>query len=517
MIKNKILNSVDSQILIFIFLVPFINIYEFFIGGKIEIFNFSLIEIIKVLIISYLFIITIISKKDKLKQIYNNHKKAFISFLLLFIIFIICHIISILTFDTSIINLSSHNVFIEIYYIFRTYFIILVLFATILLCDIDKEKIIKTISRICFIICLIIVVSNLFKIGYASYSPYLTKECHIEGNIFDWFTSLNSTNADLYTTKGFFYSANQLSLVILPSLAISALYLIQKRKKHLYLSFFVKIIGALMVSTKISALGTILLLLIIILGIPLFNLIRHQKNNIISCIYFIIALAVYLIFFKTSPIAYREKMFSGNSTSNTQIQTPTNPTNPNENISNISDENFIETIKNNHWKYSIHSDFIELYKPENNIEFWRDAINLSKEKRQDFRYFKKFMYNYAIKKNDHEVLNYLFGIGYVSNFPYLERDFIGQIAWFGIIGCICLIGPYILLFIMCIMKFFKNIKKYFVLENLCFLLATGISILGSLVAGHLFGNLFPMTILILLLKYLFDTFFKNNNGEKNES
>lgn len=504
MIKNKILNNVDIQLIIFVFLVPFINIYDFFIGEKIQVLGLSLIEILKILMICYLTLITIISKKDKIKSIYKNHKILCISFIFLCIIFVIFHILSIKSFNTSLISNASNNIFVEFYFIIRTYGVLLLLLFCFMISDIKRDKIIKIISEICFLVCSIIVISNIFKIGYVAYSSYLEKETIVSGNIFEWLTKLNASNADLYTTKGYFFSTNQMSLVILPSLAISMLYMTKSKKKILYFTFIIKVLGALMLSTKTCSFGVIILLLFQILGYPIYNLIKHQKIDKLNFIYFTLILLTYVPLLLISPVAYKTNLYQYNKIDSNANSTSTNNQDMEQltivKIQDYSDEKFVKKLESSYYLYGIHNSFIKMLPINSNITFWRNALKLTMGQRQDFRQFKKYIYNNIIKENNQEVKNYLFGIGYVSNFPYLERDFIGQNIWFGILGTILLIGPYIIIFLLALYKIISKIKKNFTLDNIYFSVAIALNLCASYLAGHLFGNLFPTIILILLLK-----------------
>lgn len=516
-LKEKILTNVDLQIITFVFMIILMDIYKLFIDAKIQIFNFSLIEIIKILLLWYLFIITIISKRDKIKEILKNHKKLCFGIILCYLIFIIFHSYSILSFDKSIINNYSDSLLTEFYYIFRTYGLCLVLFMIVLLSDIKSDKIIKLISFFSFIVCLIIVVSNILKIGYVAYSSYLESERIIEGSIFDWFSKLNTTNADLFTTKGLFYSTNQLSIVILSTIIISALYLITTKKKVLFFTFPIKILSALMIATKTCSLGVILVLIILIICNPIYNKISHQKIDIPATIYFLLILLIYIPLFSIAPANYKLQIFVKNSSNNIDNNEtpPVSEEELNEILVGDDKESFIKMLEKGHNYFGIHEDYIEVYPIEKNYDFWKQALNLPDNERLDFRNFKEYMYRYAIKQNRDEVTNYLFGIGYVSNFPYIEKDFIGQIAWFGIFGTICLIGPYIVLFMVALILIFRNFDKNFTLKNIYIFIAIMSCIAASLIAGHLFGNLFPMAIFILLLKSLFDLIMNNNELNNN--
>jgi len=396
-----------------------------------------------------------------------------------------------------------------------------------MLSDISAEKIIKLISLITFIVCLIIVLSNVTKLGYIAYSSYLDKPKQIGGSIFNWLSSITVYNADQFTTKGFFFSANQLSIVIFAGVLISALYLVKNKKAYLYVTFVIKLLGALMLSTKVCSVGMFLILLLFIFGTLFFNIINRKSISWGKIGYFSLLLVLYFFLFRIAPINYKLNIFVINSKNNDFVSdglivnlNPSKDDDSDEDISvydlamrnDLTDEEeklLVEQVVKFRGYLGIDPSFLEIYPVAENIDFWKRMLVLPINHRLDFRLFKNYLYNDVIEKNNNLSVNHLFGIGYVSNLPYMEEDFVAQKAWFGIMGVLSLIGPFIVSFFWSLWYFFRNFKKNFVDENVY----VGGTILClfviSFLAGHLFGNLFPMMILILLLKC-----FAELNGER---
>ena len=426
------------------------------------------------------------------------------------------------------------NVLVELYYIYRTYFISLIIFFIIMMSDINKEKIIKLISIICFIMSIIIVVSNIFQVSYIAYSSYLEEDTLISGNIFSWFSDLNVTNADLYTSKGFFFSANQLSVILFSSFMISVLNFVISNKWYLYFTLFIKALALLMLSTKVCGIGLFLILIIYIILILFFRIFKKQKIEKTKLCYLILIFFSFMCLFFYSPLRYKIEVLNNNLTKNespkkdtfaSNIQETTVIKNSNNvfkqyeqsesekayamdlvSLANIEELNeyekdaFIIKLIEKRGSLGIHLSYMEEYPIEDNLNFWKKVVLLPQSDRINFRKFKSYWYKDVLQKNDNIFFDKLFGIGYVSGFPYLESDFLGQDIWFGKIGTFYFVWIYVIFYIVISIKFLRSIYKNLNMENCILCICLGIVFIISYIAGHTFGNIFPMTILILILK-----------------
>ena len=110
------------------------------------------------------------------------------------------------------------------------------------------------------------------------------------------------------------------------------------------------------------------------------------------------------------------------------------------------------------------------------------------------------MYNDVLNKNHNKVMDILFGYGYVSKLEYIEKDYIGQVAIMGVTGTICLVGPYLLCFLISILSALKRLKNSFKIENIILGATIAECLCIAYIAGYLFGNIFPMVFFILILK-----------------
>ena len=527
--------KLELQIIIFVMLLPFIDIYDFFIGSSVQFLGISVIELFKISIVNYLLILVIISKKSKIISLWYKYKKVICLVLIIFLLYIFVHVLNVSNFNSNILsNTMDKNVLVELYYIYRTYFISLIIFFIIMMSDINKEKIIKLISIICFIMSIIIVVSNIFQVSYIAYSSYLEEDTLISGNIFSWFSDLNVTNADLYTSKGFFFSANQLSVILFSSFMISVLNFVISNKWYLYFTLFIKALALLMLSTKVCGIGLFLILIIYIILILFFRIFKKQKIEKTKLCYLILIFFSFMCLFFYSPLRYKIEVLNNNLTKNespkkdtfaSNIQETTVIKNSNNvfkqdeqsesekayamdlvSLANIEELNeyekdaFIIKLIEKRGSLGIHLSYTEEYPIEDNLNFWKKVVLLPQSDRINFRKFKSYWYKDVLQKNDNIFFDKLFGIGYVSGFPYLESDFLGQDIWFGKIGTFYFVWIYVIFYIVISIKFLRSIYKNLNMENCILCICLGIVFIISYIAGHTFGNIFPMTILILILK-----------------
>ncbi len=536
---DKFSNKIELQILIFLVIQPFVDIYRSLLGNKLEIFNISLVEIFNFVCIFYLLIISLHKYKNEIVKYIKSNKIKVTVISLIYTLFFIFHCINVLNFNTNILTGSSNNIFVEIYYILRTYILCLLLLMIVLFNKLGSYKIIKTLSFISFLISALLVLSNIFCIGFPSYNYYGSGNYVIQGNIFSWFSNLNAINADSYTTKSFFYSTNQLSIMLFCLLIISILNIKLSKRKILYFSLIIKIIAMLMLSTKVCGLGVFLILGISILIEILLPIIKKEKINFKLISYFVLLIMVYFPLFINSPVYYKtQKYIANESQSETIIDS-------NENYDEIIDDEIIDENTNSK-KYDIftlankekltkmeekifvrelikyrsnlgiHVEYINLYPVQDNIDFWKYVVTLPQNERINFRKFKTIIYQDVLNKNDNKISDIIFGIGYISNFPYLEMDYIGQVVYFGIYGLMVLIAPFIFCTIYYLIYLIKSyvvngFRKTLNYKQIYILFLIGSYFLLSLITGHGFGNIFPMCVLIFSLKI-----FKDMIGEKYE-
>lgn len=498
-IKKKI--DIDAIVILLILLLPFLDIYKSIIGNKIEIMGISLIEIFNFMYTFVLLLILIIkAKKENTKLIKSG---TLIGIIAIFGIYMVGHTINILRFNSDLIATSNINYVIEAYHIVKSYVLPIILLFVFAKINIEPQKIVKALSFLGLVISLIIIVTNVLKVSLVAYSSYYENTTTIEGSIFNWGKNLaNCNDVNLYTSRGLFYSANQMSAILAGLTFVSAMLALKSNKIGYYISLLLKCIALLMISTK-TALFAIFLSIIYILAYGVFERIVLKENilklkSIISCAIIIIVMSsLYMI----SPVRYKLKNYVNTNISdmsNSQItQDPLGEEGSNI-INNDKTITIAQKLKNYSSSFGIPPEYIEFYPVDENIEFWSDIIDNNAAKTGNFRKLKSLIYENILQKNN-QALDRIFGIGYTSNFPELERDVLSQNILFGYIGTIIFVIPFFILALVCLAKMGVHLKDNLNAENYGLLAGTLYILISSLYTGHIFGIFIPSAVLAIML------------------
>ena len=546
----------ELQVYLYLLLLPFLDIMKFLFGNDFEIFGISVVEVFNFSFCFYFLIRVIYNKFIKEKESFNWKIGLFG---LITFIYIVFHLINVLNANEIIVG-QSNNIILEFYYIARSYLIPGILLYSFLNIDIEENNVIKVFSFLAFIISFIIVVSNVFNFAFISYDSYLDGKNVILGNIFSWSSSITNSTADLFTSKGLFTSSNQLSLILIPLLLISSLHLQRSKKWYLFLTFLLKITAMVMISTKTCFIGIIIVLLFSIFINIILKLVKDETFDFICNSFFIICILFSLILFLVSPLSYKigynhrttiddsndievenvekkEVIVGDFSSLNLQNYIDNMNVLDNEKYQQIYNDLYTfelsELIKKDQLTkdeenklililekcgsfFGIHKSFVKLFPVKNNFDFWFSSIKTSPNNLSNFRIFKgKLYYNY-IEKNKNKLFDSMLGIGYESNFPYTETDGVAQFIWFGYFGLILFVGIYYLLFIINIIITLINFRMNFTKINLYLLFSEFLMLSICLITGHCFGNIFPMTVLVLLLVVNYKIII-NNTFSKSET
>ena len=117
-------NNCKKLLIIFMLLQPIFDIYYLYTDNIISIFKFSPSTIIRIIIFSVLFLLTVIPNKDKI------NKKRTIAFLSIYIIYTIFHQINATNFNVfSSIN-NNYSTLKELFYIIRMLVPIFLIYIT---------------------------------------------------------------------------------------------------------------------------------------------------------------------------------------------------------------------------------------------------------------------------------------------------------------------------------------------------------------------------------------------------
>lgn len=494
----------------FILIQPFLDIYKSLAPVKLELFGISLIEIINIILISAIVLITL---NINLNKINKKNKKTLIllsCLILIYFVYIVLHAWNILKFDTAIYPNNKINAITETYYILRALIEPLVLMLCIYINKFPKKNFYLIITILTYIVCGLIVISNIFNFSLVAYSD--TNKI-ISGNIFSWFT-FSDTYVKPLTSKGLFFSANELSnlMVILFPLNIS-IWLKNKRITD-YIALIIQMLSMLMLGTKTATLG----LIGIIIGTLLLKILLILKDIKNAKKYISNILALILIFLCISPIIYYCPLFiEYRADTITPESTDEIDTNKEEepivieeldfdnydcnHISKKDKNKLIEYMENNHYTYGISEYYTEKYTIANDIEFWCQTYQDQNSSLKRNRELKTLIFQRVFDKNNKTSDKYL-GLGYTLDMLNLETDYKNLYFEFGILGLILFVGPYFILFILSGLLLLKNLKKGFIAENILLFASVFCGIVSPHISGHLYGNLIvslPLSLTTIML------------------
>ena len=489
-----------KQLMLFVLLQPIIDITRTFFGNGIEILGISFQEIVNIVLCGYLCVIFFFKYHRDVKKLMIP-----ISYTIILGVYLVFHIWNILQFNEEILNNCDINMFKEIYMIVRTYYVPGIVFIMMLLSPEINKKFDKIVTILSGGISGVIVITNILKVSFISYAGGLEKNAFIHKNIFEWFSNSNTEDAIYMTSKGWFYIGNQISIILFALFPILILLAFKYGKKYLAL-VLLQGIAMVMIGTKVASLGCILILgassvIFVIFGVFLKQFEIRMKD--IICWIGIIVTLIFLFF--SSPFfevqgakqeAYvadeyetslREKI------KDMEKEVINSDSKEEESLDEKSIKDFAKEIEKNPYLYGINREFIELFPIEDNYEFWFKVATDETQAQLDYREFKKEIYQEVLKKNSNK-WDKVLGIGYTSNFPYVEKDFYSQIVWFGYIGMGILMGPYILAITIAMMLLIRRLKINFRYGNMMFLMSILGSLLLCIMAGHLFNGIFSINI-----------------------
>lgn len=488
------------QLVGFVILQVFVDIYRVFIGNKIEVAGISLAELINVLAVLYLVCLFVIK--------FYKQPKYFVPVVIygvLLVGYCILHSWNILRFDESILNGADISAFKDLYYLFRVYILPLAVFYMFLCVKIEKDLFEKTVSCLAWLISGIIVVTNLFKVSFISYASTLDGNQFITRNIIEWFINPDIKNPAYMTSKGWFYMGNQIGIILFMLYPFVLMLALKYKKKRNYLLAVICGIATIMVGTRVAAIGGFLILVSALVISIIFGAILKQFSfNKMDFIKLLCLIVGFALLYLNSPVVSVQEAKSD------AYKETTESKKRREEMAKHKDElekgkfskelikMYAEDIEEYPYSYGVSKEFVELFSVEDNFQFWFDVVISSDRSQVNYRNFKMKIYEEVLKKNDNKYDRCL-GIGYTSNFPYVERDFTGQAIWYGWMGSILILGPYYLVGIYGVIQILRKFKTRFNYENAFFAVSLGgISVL-AVVAGHLFYGIFSIVIFMWLV------------------
>lgn len=477
MSKSK--KIIKYSILILFLMLPIIDCIRRTPIKDFEIFHFSIIEIFNIIIIGYTTVLTLINLIHK--------KKEYIP-LIIYSIFLLgyvfLHNLNILHFDSSIFPDSDTNIITETYYIIRVYYIpVLLLFTLVKNRDIfNLDFYAKLVKSLICIISLMLILLNIFKLSFATYAA--TNDEFLRYNIFDFYKSSDSFK--LLSTRGWFDSGNEISAILFMLFPINIYLLFKENKKSNVLLYIIQFLAMIILGTRVSAIGAILITGVAIIINILTKFINNDKINY----KLIICGALCTAYFFVSPIG----MYTmGHKQLNYNIEDEHN-----EHLRELTNEDEIsDYILNSLYEFRISEDLIELYPVKNDPTFWKNIALGNRNLNNDSRVMKTEIIKRIKERNNNKYDSYL-GMGYTINFMDLERDYVYQYYLFGLLGII-LILPQLFVCFKTGINCLKNIRQIPLLSTALVAMGPALGFVVAYYSGHVFGWISPSYILVLTI------------------
>lgn len=491
----------ENILYLFILLQPMIRIYRTFWGDNIKLFGLSFFEMINTFFIIGLWVYTFYKTRNK---------KMFYIILYFFALggYCIIHFYNMTHFNQNIMERSMYGFVKECYNIFRVYGLPILFLFTLLFVKLRKEFVIRVVCDVAMLISVIVVFSNLTCTSLCTYIDEGHKRM-IHGNIFSWFMTDGTEYMKLYTSSGWFDSGNEISGLLFMTFPVVIYQFLNKFNAINIFRFGMVMLSMIMIGTKTATIGSGLLFLAVTVAFLIIEVVRKNYRITIRGLILVLSVSVvWGLLFYFSPYfqgefpRVKEKIEIEETES--EIEEEEDTAKEPVYLSTRTDEESekaLEYIQNHYWNHYVKDQYIQLYPIEGDLDFWVNVMNRNPVLNQNYRNFKQELLNRILERND-QTLDKWVGIGTLQEI-YCERDYASEYYMYGIVGCVLLLGPYVLALIINIILFMKNIRRCWNSEYLCYMFSLGVGLLLPYVTGHMFGVpmvMFQLVWLIILLR-----------------
>ena len=443
-------------------------------------FHSRITTLIRILIILIILITTIF--------LYQDSRKKVIWLILYYFICIIYLIINYYhnqNFISLFPNNFNYNFVSELFTILKLIMLVTLIFS-LYYQKFNKKDYILIFKIWTLIITLSIIITNIFKISYSSYGEFLIKY-----NIFEWNKNIYYVNS---ASRAYFVYANQVALTLIILLIIFSYIFIKDNIKAIIYIFLISI-SMLMLGTRVSSLGGLLVFIFILISYIFFVIIKKEKFNKKSLL-LIFIIIMWIAILPISP--YQNRNIELNYYQNNE-ESYLNESNIDDNSinNNLTKQEYIELNANP----NLIPDFFYkvYYSYEYDPDFWINFINNTEESKINYRYMEKSIIKRIIQINNNKY-DILFGISNtrVQNVVNLEQDFLVQYYAFGIIGMIILLIVYPLILLYTLFKLFKE----FNFNNFINILLIVIFIFCSYLTGNILNSMSMIIVFSVLSSYV---------------
>lgn len=550
-LRKKIINKkiIENTLLFFLIMQPLFDLYFLFDEKIVNILGFSPSTIFRIILVGIIGILFIFTLKNK-KEFYMYY-----IYIGIVVLYTICHHINALNFTDFYKGYDfGYNLTSELFYFIR---MLMPLFLIIVSAHykFDDKYLERLIGTLIILTCGSIIVTNLLEISTGSYSKEI-----IKGNIFCWFQENRCyLNYMDLASKGFFLDPNRLSALLVLITPLMMYISIKNPSIKNRILVIINWIGMLMIGTKVSTYGFLLILICSIIVFLFFCFIKKEISfKISTAIFMMLIVIINVVVLPYSPAINRTMVdnqvqsdynnnVDGKLEENTEklsglIEKIEEKEEIKKDKENLADKKTEEEGKNeelteqeeikkqeeinkkeeklnneinsfieaNYLNYNINPHFIlNSYPYKYDPEFWIDIMNMPINQRTNFRIVERLMLERVKDKNDNMFDN-IFGITFtrMGNIFDLERDFISHYYTLGFLGLIIFLFPYIIITLVCGIKMMVKYKDYFTMKNVFILMGIGITLFAAFFTGNVMDGLIVTLLLGVIFGQLINGCFK---------
>jgi len=535
-VKQKKFDILNKILLIFLLLQPFLDIYMAVTGERFDILGISIATLIRTTLIVASFIMVVvyqIKNKLNIKLIY-----LIAGYLIFVLVYVVIHHLNIVNSNGYYITEGIYNILTEIMYLERLVVPVLLMYNVIITKP-DKIKLEKVLVTVATIISLVIIITNLFKVSFASYST-TGNNTKISYNFIDWFIGEDIPYKESLS-KGFFVSANQIGALLVVLLPIVIYYMIKENKPHLYFVFFVQIVAMTLIGTRVASYGWILICLFMIIAYLVLVFMKKQQTlKTLAICTIVLILEIGTLLYIKSPAQNRDFAESYDGMYDQEIDEKeengeyialevfSSMLQDEELLSeyvgnNISDKGLeydamCKYISETHKYHYITKKYVNnIYPYQDDPKFWLEIFASPIYVKADNRARQLEIVKRIKENNDNILFDTLFGMGATpmnSRGYMIENDLISHYYNLGIIGSIIFVAPFVVPLIYILIKMRKNILMLFNMRFIAYALSLCMAYFVGYFAGHVLDEYIVTIFLAVIAGTIFNLYSEGELDEK---
>ena len=537
--EQKKINVLNKILLIFLLLQPLFDVYMAVVGERLDVFGISIVTLIRTTLVTTLFaIVAVYQIKNKI-----HYKLLYLIFgyIGVVLLYTIAHHLNIVLSSGYYITEGIYNVVTEILYVERLIVPVLLVYSVIIT-KLDKVKLEQVLVTVATVISLVIIISNIFEVSFASYSQ-TEGNSMISHNLFDWFRR-DSIPYRESLSKGFFVSANQIGALLVVLLPIVIQYMLKENKSHLYFVFFSQIVAMTLIGTRVASLGWMLTCLVMaVVYTVLLAMKKTSKLSAQAICSIIVILEVGALLYINSPAQNRDFAESYDDMYDEELaekeeageyialEVFSTMLDDEEKLSDyvgdeVSDKGLeydamCKYISETHKYHFITKKYINnIYPYQDDPEFWLKIFAAPISIKADNR-GRQIEIVKRIKQNNNNILfDTLFGMGATpmnSRGYMIENDLISHYYNLGIVGTIIFVAPFISCLVYVIIKLRKNIITLFNVQFISYALALCMAYFVGYFAGHVLDEYIVTIFLAVIAGTLYNLYVEGDLNEKTKT